>query len=52
MYQINKRIEVRDEYWTGYWHGKGYTDRVISSYKRNTNYQTKIRSTRIYSLTG
>ena len=34
MYQINKRIEVRDEYWTGYWHGKGYTDRIISSYKR------------------
>ena len=26
LYQINKRIEVRDEYWTGYWHGKGYTD--------------------------
>ena len=19
LYQINKRIEVRDEYWTGYW---------------------------------
>lgn len=34
LYQINKRIEVRDEYWTGYWHGKGYTDRTISSYKR------------------
>ena len=34
LYQINKRIEVRDEYWTGYWHGKGYTDRNISSYKR------------------
>ena len=34
LYQINKRIEVRDEYWTGFWHGKGYTDRVISSYKR------------------
>jgi len=34
LYQINKRTEVRDEYWTGYWHGKGYTDRVISSYKR------------------
>ena len=34
LYQINKRIEVRDDYWTGYWHGKGYTDRTISSYKR------------------
>jgi hypothetical protein len=34
LYQINKRTEVRDEYWTGYWHGKGYTDRVVSSYKR------------------
>jgi len=34
LYQINKRIEVRDEYWTGYWHGKGYTDRVITNYKR------------------
>ena len=34
LYQINKRIEVRDEYWTGYWHGKGYVDRTISSYKR------------------
>ena len=34
LYQINKRIEVRDEYWTGFWHGKGYTDRVISGYKR------------------
>jgi hypothetical protein len=34
LYQINKRIEVRDDYWTGYWHGKGYTDRVINSYKR------------------
>jgi hypothetical protein len=34
LYQINKRIEVRNEYWTGYWHGKGYTDRTISSYKR------------------
>ena len=34
LYQINKRIEVRDEYWTGYWHGKGYTDRVVMNYKR------------------
>ncbi len=34
LYQINKRIEVRDEYWTGYWHGKGYTDRIYNSYKR------------------
>jgi hypothetical protein len=33
MYQINKRIEVRDWYWTGFWHGKGYTVRVISCYK-------------------
>ena len=34
LYQINKKIEVRDEYWTGYWHGKSYTDRVVSNYKR------------------
>ena len=34
LYQINKRIEVRDEYWTGYWHGKGYTDRIITNCKR------------------
>jgi hypothetical protein len=34
VYQINKKIEVRDDYWTGYWHGKGYVNRVISSYKR------------------
>ena len=37
LYQINKRIEVRDEYWTGYWHGRGYTGsdaRIIYNYKR------------------
>ena len=40
LYQINKRfhvknpIEDKNDYGTGYWHGKGYTDRVISSYKR------------------
>jgi hypothetical protein len=34
LYQINKRIEVKDEYWTGYWHGRGYTDRTIYNYKR------------------
>ena len=34
MYQINKRIEVRDEYLTGYWHGRGYTDTTIYEYKR------------------
>ena len=34
LYQINKRIEVRDVYWTGYWHGIGFTDRIISSYMR------------------
>ncbi len=34
LYQINKRIKVKDEYLTGYWHGKGYTDRTIYEYKR------------------
>ena len=37
LYQINKRIEVRDEYWTGYWYGRGYTGsdaRIIYNYKR------------------
>ena len=34
MYQINKRIKVKNEYLTGYWHGKGYTDRVVTNYKR------------------
>ena len=34
MYQINKRIKVKDEYLTGYWHGRGYTDRTIYEYKR------------------
>jgi hypothetical protein len=37
LYQINKRIKVRDEYWTGYWHGRGYTGsdtRIIYNYKR------------------
>ena len=34
MYQINKRIKVRDEYWTGYSHGRGNTDRIIYNYKR------------------
>ena len=34
MYQINKRIKVRDEYWTGYNHGRGHTDRTIYEYKR------------------
>ena len=37
MYQINKRIKVRDEYWTGYWYGRGYTGsdtRIIYNYKR------------------
>ena len=29
LYQINKRIEVRDEYLTGFWHGKGYTLSLI-----------------------
>ena len=37
LYQINKRIKVRDEYWTGYWYGRGYTGsdtRIIYNYKR------------------
>ena len=34
LYQINKRIEVRDDYSTRLLQCKGYTDRVISSYKR------------------
>ena len=37
LYQINKRIEVRDEYWTGYWHGKGYTNRSYKQLQANTN---------------
>ena len=34
LYQINKRIEVRNEYWTGYHHGRGNTDRIVYNYKR------------------
>ena len=37
LYQINKRIKVRDEYWTGHWYGRGYTGsdaRIIYNYKR------------------
>ena len=36
LYQINKRTKVRDEYWTGYWHGKGYKGShwIIYNYKR------------------
>ena len=34
LYQINKRIEIKYEYWIGYWHGKGCADRIISRYKR------------------
>jgi len=37
LYQINKRIKVRDDYWTGYWHGRGYTGsdaRIVYNYKR------------------
>lgn len=36
LYQVNKRTKVRDEYWTGYWHGKGYTGShsTIYNYKR------------------
>ncbi len=31
LYQINKRIKVRDEYWTGYWHGRGYAESMFRS---------------------
>ena len=37
LYQINKRIKVRNEYLTGYWYGRGYTGsdaRIIYNYKR------------------
>ena len=37
LYQINKRIKVRDEYWTGYWYGRGYTGsdtRIMYNHKR------------------
>ena len=34
LYQINKRTKSINNYWTGYWHGKGYTKRTIYDYKR------------------
>ena len=34
LYQINKRTKSINNYWTGYWHGRGYTKRTIYDYKR------------------
>jgi hypothetical protein len=34
LYQINKKVQIKDEYWTGYWHGKGRTDIAIYNYER------------------
>ena len=31
LYQINKKIKVRDDYWTGYWHGRGYAESMFRS---------------------
>ena len=34
LYQINKRTKSINNYWTGYWHGRGYNHRTIYDYKR------------------
>ena len=34
LYQINKRTKSINNYWTGYWHGRGYTKRTIYDYRR------------------
>ena len=34
LYQINKRTKSINKYWTGYWHGRGYTKRTIYDYRR------------------
>ena len=34
LYQINKVVRIKNEYWTGVWHGRGYLDTTIYDYKR------------------
>lgn len=34
LYQINKKVKTKDEYWTGVWHGRGRTDVTIYTYTR------------------
>lgn len=34
LYQINKVVKIKDEYWTGVWHGRGRMDVTIYNSKR------------------
>ena len=34
LYQINKVVRIKNEYWTGVWHGRGRMDVTIYDYKR------------------
>jgi len=34
LYQINKIARIKNEYWTGVWHGRGRADITIYNYKR------------------